>query len=57
MKLLDHINTNHDGKRYLFADSMGVDPAQVTRWIKSGCEVRDGQLWRPIRDIKSKDKE
>ena len=46
MKLIDHINKSHGGRKDKFAASMGVMPQQVSRWLKYECIWHDGAVWK-----------
>jgi hypothetical protein len=54
LKLKDHIDKAHKGRNILFAQSMGVDHQQVSRWLKYGCIWHDGAVWKrqskPVAD-------
>lgn len=49
--LRDYIEEHFDNSQKFFADMMGVQPAQVTQWIKSGCIVVDGVLYGKRREV------
>ena len=46
MKLIDHINKSHNGRKDKFAAFMGVSPQQVSRWLKYECIWHDGAVWK-----------
>ena len=46
MKLIDHINKSHGGRKDKFAASMGVSPQQVSRWLGYGCIWHKGAVWK-----------
>jgi DNA-directed RNA polymerase specialized sigma subunit len=45
MKLENHIKKNFDDNQSYFARSMGVSQSQVSRWIKRGSHIINGELY------------
>ncbi len=52
MKLSDYIAANYGGNQKAFAEAQGVQPPQVTQWIKKKFIVVDGVLYSPRRKLK-----
>jgi DNA-binding transcriptional regulator YdaS (Cro superfamily) len=45
-----HIKLKHGGKKSAFAESVGVKPQAVTKWINAKWIVADGRLYSPMRE-------
>jgi hypothetical protein len=45
MKLINYIETWHNGNTSAFARSQGVQQSQAVRWIKRNCMVIDGVVY------------
>lgn len=48
MTLRDHINQNHNGNLTDFGRTQGVNYQQVQRWLKYGCIMVDGVVYKPV---------
>jgi DNA-binding transcriptional regulator YdaS (Cro superfamily) len=53
MSLLDYIAVNYGGSQSTFAKAQGVQPPQVTQWIKKKFIVIDGVLYSPRRILET----
>ena len=51
MKLREFIDKNFQGSQTTFARVQGVNPQQVTRWLKEGYIVSDNTLYSPRREL------
>lgn len=51
--LLEWIDFYFKGNQRTFAALQGVQPPQVTQWIKKGFIVVNGQLYSPRRELKT----
>ena len=51
MKLREFIDKNFQGSQTAFARVQGVNPQQVTRWLKEGYIVSDNTLYSPRREL------
>ncbi len=45
MKLNDYIDKKHDGNQSRFARWYGVSHSQVSRWLKRGCLIENGDVY------------
>ena len=52
MKLMEYINKYFNGNQRSFARAQGVQPAQVTQWLKKDVLVVDNKLYMVRRDLK-----
>ncbi len=52
MKLIDYIEENYKGNKTKFGLANGIAPSQVGRYLDYGCLVIDGQLMKPIKELK-----
>lgn len=52
MKLIDYIEKYHKGNKTAFGLSNGIAPSQVGRYLDYECLVVDGQLLKPIKELK-----
>jgi hypothetical protein len=50
--LAQWIKDNHGNNQRAFATAQGVEPPQVTQWLKKGFIVVDGQLYSLRRTLK-----
>lgn len=51
MNLVAYIDTYYGGRQADFARAQGVQPAQVTQWIKKGFIVVEHVLYSPRREL------
>lgn len=51
--LKEWIGSNFNGNQSAFAAAQGVQPPQVTQWIKKGFIVVHGNLYSPRRALKT----
>ena len=51
MKLREFIDKNFQGSQTTFARVQGVNPQQVTRWLKEGYIVSENTLYSPRREL------
>ena len=51
--LLEWIAIHFNSNQRAFAAAQGVQPPQVTQWIKKDFIVFDGQLYSPRRELKT----
>jgi DNA-binding transcriptional regulator YdaS (Cro superfamily) len=50
--LNDYITNHYAGKRIAMAADVGVEPSQVTQWLKRKYIVVDGMLYSSRRRVK-----
>ena len=48
MNLRDYINQNHNGNLSDFGRTQGVNYQQVQRWLKYGCIMFEGVVYKPV---------
>ena len=52
MTLRDHIDNEYKGNVSAFSRSVGTSQTQAVRWLEMDCVYIDGQILKPIKDIK-----
>jgi len=53
VKIVDYIDLYFEGNKSAFARRMNVTPQQVTKWVRDGWIILDGQLYSPRRELAS----
>lgn len=48
MKLRDYINQHYNGNLAAYARTQDVTYQQVQRWLKYGCIVYEGAVYKPV---------